>query len=106
MGRRSCRSVPPCPSWGFVAQYRFTRVIAHSWSSGAAGAQVPYKHKVGGSNPSSTTMNFRRPPLVFSGGLFVFSLFGAPRVCESSANHRRLSGDRFPTKSLHPAFGF
>ena len=26
-----------------------------TWSSGAAGAQVPYKHKVGGSNPSSTT---------------------------------------------------
>lgn len=27
-----------------------------TWSSGAAGAQVPYKHKVGGSNPSSTTI--------------------------------------------------
>ena len=25
------------------------------WAIGAAGAQVPYKHKVGGSNPSSTT---------------------------------------------------
>ena len=31
------------------------------WSSGAAGAQVPYKHKVGGSNPSSTTIEFKSP---------------------------------------------
>ena len=27
------------------------------WAIGAAGAQVPYKHKAGGSNPSSPTMN-------------------------------------------------
>ena len=28
-----------------------------SWAIGAAGAQVPYKHKVGGSNPSSPTID-------------------------------------------------
>ena len=33
------------------------------WSSGAAGAQVPYKHKVGGSNPSSTTMKTKAPAM-------------------------------------------
>ncbi len=27
-----------------------------TWSIGAAGAQVPYKHKVAGSNPASTTI--------------------------------------------------
>ena len=32
-----------------------------TWSSGAAGAQVPYKHKVGGSNPSSTTTETKSP---------------------------------------------
>ena len=32
---------------------------ATRWSSGAAGAQVPYKHKVGGSNPSSTTIEMQ-----------------------------------------------
>lgn len=41
------------------------------WSIGAAGAQVPYKHKVGGSNPSSTTMILRRG-LELSGPRFCF----------------------------------
>lgn len=36
-------------------------------SRGAAGAQVPYKHKVGGSNPSATTRGIRRAPAM---GLF------------------------------------
>ncbi len=40
-----------------------------TWSSGAAGAQVPYKHKVGGSNPSSTTINNQGP---HNGGLVVY----------------------------------
>ena len=63
---------------GFVARNAFIRSV------GAAGAQVPYKHKVGGSNPSPTTIErksqaspgfFRRrsvsgetPLLLFSGG--------------------------------------
>lgn len=34
-------------------------------SRGAAGAQVPYKHKVGGSNPSATTMIIRRSSPIF-----------------------------------------
>ena len=33
-------------------------------SRGAAGAQVPYKHKVGGSNPSATTRSIRRSSLI------------------------------------------
>lgn len=33
--------------------------ITAPWAIGAAGAQVPYKHKVGGSNPSSPTRIFR-----------------------------------------------
>ena len=35
---------------------------------GAAGAQVPYKHKAGGSNPSSPTINSKTSS---DGGLFV-----------------------------------
>lgn len=30
--------------------------IAYFWSRGAAGAQVPYKDKVAGSNPAATTI--------------------------------------------------
>ncbi len=36
---------------------------------GAAGAQVPYKHKAGGSNPSSPTTNSKTSS---NGGLFHF----------------------------------
>lgn len=51
-------------------------------SAGAAGAQVPYKHKVGGSNPSPTTMalegsspNGRRPFFRFQAlSVLLFSL--------------------------------
>ena len=47
-----------CPSGELVAQYGLTRLGAYyARSRGAAGAQVPYKHTVGGSNPSATTMN-------------------------------------------------
>lgn len=35
---------------------------------GAAGAQVPYKHKAGGSNPSSPTTNSKASS---DGGLFI-----------------------------------
>ena len=35
----------------------------HTWAIGAAGAQLPYKQWVGGSNPSSPTMNSKTPPL-------------------------------------------
>lgn len=34
---------------------QYQGAFAQSWSLGAAGAQVPYKHWVGGSNPSATT---------------------------------------------------
>ncbi len=44
---------------------------------GAAGAQVPYKHKAGGSNPSSPTTNSETSS---NGGLFYFQ--GAVRVFE------------------------
>lgn len=36
---------------------------AFSRAIGAAGAQVPYKHKVGGSNPSSPTIEKQRLPM-------------------------------------------
>ena len=38
------------------------------WAIGAAGAQVPYKHKAGGSNPSSPTTNSETSS---NGGLFI-----------------------------------
>ena len=38
---------------------------------GAAGAQVPYKDKVGGSNPSSPTINFKNPLELSSRGFSV-----------------------------------
>ena len=44
---------------------------------GAAGAQVPYKHKAGGSNPSSPTINSKTSS---DGGLFRFQ--GAARGFE------------------------
>lgn len=54
------------------AQVRARQPRQHIRAIGAAGAQVPYKHKVGGSNPSSPTTNFRPPAplggLSLSGG--------------------------------------
>lgn len=47
----------------------FARSSVCIWSAGAAGAQVPYKHKVGGSNPSPTTINSKRP----TWGAFILS---------------------------------
>ena len=59
-------------------------------SRGAAGAQVPYKHKVGGSNPSATTRSIRRSSLGFTGGgLFGFQgslLVNVPIVCQRRKN--------------------
>ena len=64
-------------SWGFVARSRLlcengcspqgceTRAI------GAAGAQVPYKDKVGGSNPSSPTIGYEKGRLAFRRPFFV-----------------------------------
>ena len=41
------------------------------WAIGAAGAQVPYKDKVGGSNPSSPTINYKTPLELSSRGFSV-----------------------------------
>ena len=61
-----------------------------TWSSGAAGAQVPYKHKVGGSNPSATTIEKRESPI--SNGVFLFygSLWTDSFLAELG---RRVSGE-------------
>lgn len=58
--------------------------ITAPWAIGAAGAQVPYKHKVGGSNPSSPTRIFR--PGVCRLAFFAGSTPGlcAKRGCHAS----------------------
>lgn len=59
-------------------------------SRGAAGAQVPYKHKVGGSNPSATTRGIRRAPAM--------GLFSCP-----SASRERFSRDAGTVCGRSPA---
>lgn len=50
-------------------------------SRGAAGAQVPYKHKVGGSNPSATTRSIRRSSPIFEAvACFRFQGSSAPNL--------------------------
>lgn len=73
-------------SWGFVARSRLlcengcspqgceTRAI------GAAGAQVPYKDKVGGSNPSSPTIGYEKGRRMFRRPFF--------RRCQQRINKR------------------
>ena len=61
---------PHCAAWGSVGKWVSAtshaegafrrRAVWHARSVGAAGAQVPYKHKVTGSNPVPTTTNFSR----------------------------------------------
>ena len=47
-----------CSGGELVAQYGLAHLGAYYVRArGAAGAQVPYKHKVGGANPSATTMS-------------------------------------------------
>lgn len=73
-------------SWGFVARSRLlcengcspqgreTRAI------GAAGAQVPYKDKVGGSNPSSPTIGYEKGRRMFRRPFF--------RCCQQRMHER------------------
>ena len=49
--------------------YKLERAKRSFRAIGAAGAQVPYKHKAGGSNPSSPTINSKTSS---DGGLFRF----------------------------------
>ena len=58
------------------------------WAIGAAGAQVPYKHKAGGSNPSSPTTNSETSS---DGGLFHF--WGAVRGFEPRSKASLCSKD-------------
>ena len=50
----------------FCGRITVRRKVTKTRAIGAAGAQVPYKDKVGGSNPSSPTMNFSRSSCILS----------------------------------------
>ncbi len=50
----------------FCGRIAVRRKVTKTWAIGAAGAQVPYKDKAGGSNPSSPTMNFSRSSCIFA----------------------------------------
>ena len=66
---------------------------------GAAGAQVPYKHKAGGSNPSSPTINFKTSS---DGGLFRFqgrSLGFEPRLKVSLCSNGDTGNEVFASRS-------
>ena len=63
----STPKAPVCSGSSFMAEWKAVeRRISRS--VGAAGAQVPYKHKVTGSNPSPTTTNACGPPGAAPGG--------------------------------------
>ena len=65
------------------------------WAIGAAGAQVPYKHKAGGSNPSSPTTNSETSS---DGGLFHF--WGAVRGFEPRSKALLCSKDNPRNKAF------
>jgi hypothetical protein len=56
---------------------------------GAAGAQVPYKDKAGGSNPSSPTMNFKGQTIVWP---FLSSKQVVMRACTNELHDIAVNG--------------